>query len=186
MPDMILVTPAPEHLASYAEALRRGASPSSTRPELAHEHLDAIATDPAAFLASEDDPEGKGPPVTLADGRQVPRLPVIARWMWDGAYAGSIGLRWQPGTPELPPHVLGHIGYGVVPWRRRMGYATRALALILPEAAQRGLPQVDLTIDPGNHASRRVVEANGGVLVERFATGPEHGHIEMLRFRIHL
>jgi predicted acetyltransferase len=38
--------------------------------------------------------------------------------MWDGDFAGAINLRWQPGTAELPPHCLGHIGYGVVPWKR--------------------------------------------------------------------
>ena len=30
-------------------------------------------------------------------------------------YAASIGIRWQPGTAELPPHVPGHIGCSVVP-----------------------------------------------------------------------
>jgi predicted acetyltransferase len=41
--------------------------------------------------------------------------------MWDGEFCGSIGLRWLPGTEELPPHCLGHIGYAVVPWKRRLG-----------------------------------------------------------------
>ena len=57
--------------------------------------------------------------------------------MWDGEFCGSIGFRWQPGTSTLPPYVLGHIGYAVVPWKRGRGYATQALALLLPEARKR-------------------------------------------------
>ena len=38
----------------------------------------------------------------LPDGTCVPRLPGYQRWMWDGAFAGSIGFRWQYGTVELP------------------------------------------------------------------------------------
>jgi predicted acetyltransferase len=116
----------------------------------------------------------------------VPRISSIVRWIWDGAFAGSIGLRWQPGTTALPAYCLGHVGYSVVPWRRQRGYATRALALILPEAARRGLSHVDITTDPGNLASRKVIEANGGTLVERFAKGPKYGGSESLLYRIAL
>ena len=61
------------------------------------------------------------------DGSTAKRLPGFKRWLWDGEFCGSIGLRWQPGTTALPPHCLGHIGYAVVPWKRRRGYATQAL-----------------------------------------------------------
>jgi predicted acetyltransferase len=181
-----LVTPAPRHLASYEEALERGYCPSTTRPALREEHLAALRAAPEAFLAQQDDPEGKGSPMTLPDGSQVPRIPSIVRWMWDEAFAGSISLRWQRGTADLPPHVLGHIGYSVVPWRQRRGYATRALALILPEAARRGLTQVDITTRPDNLPSQKVIAANGGVLVGEFTKGPEYGGSRELLFRIAL
>ena len=106
--------------------------------------------------------------------------------MWDGELCGSIGLRWQPGTSALPPHVLGHVGYGVVPWKRGLGYATLALKLILPEAKAEGLEYVELTTEPGNVASQRVITANGGVLVERFVKTAQHHGGEALRFRIEL
>jgi predicted acetyltransferase len=47
-----------------------------------------------------------------------------------------------------PPHVLGHIGYAVVPWKQRRGYATQALRQVLPHAWAEGLPCVELTADP--------------------------------------
>jgi predicted acetyltransferase len=91
------------------------------------------------------DREAAGPPVTLPDGTAAARLPGFRRWIWDGDFAGVIGLRWQPGTEALPQYVLGHIGFSVVPWKRRRGYATRALALLLDDARREGLQYVELT-----------------------------------------
>ena len=100
----------------------------------------------------------------MPDGTKAQRLPGYHRWIWDGAFAGSVGFRWAPGTPELPPHVLGHMGYAVVPWKRRRGYATRALAMLLKVAREVGLSRVEITCDEDNEPSRRVIEKNGGVL----------------------
>ena len=180
-----LVVPAAEHLAAYLDALRRGWYPNTTRPASGPEELQAIARDAAAFLATQqDDPAAKGPPITLADGSQVPRLPSRRRWIWDGEFCGSIQMRWQEGTHELPPYCLGHIGYSVVPWKQRRGYATRALALMVREAKARGLPHVEITTAPANIASQKVILANGGVLVEEFEKLPSLGGGRELRFRI--
>ena len=182
---MELVVPSLAYLDGYADALRRGWSADNIRLEAAaREELDRIAADPQAFVASLDDREAKGGPITLPDGSTVARLPGFRRWMWDGAFCGSIALRWQPGTGALPPHVLGHIGYAVVPWKRGRGYATQALALMLEEARREGLPHVELATDPDNRPSQRVILGNGGVLVERFHA-PAYGK-EELRFRISL
>lgn len=182
-----LVRPAAAHLVAYEAALRRGWSPDNLRGEAVRlEQLEAIARDPEGFLAGLEDRDARGGPVTLPDGRQMPRLPGFRRWIWDAGFCGSIGFRWQPGTPDLPPHVLGHIGYAVVPWRRREGQATRALGLLLEEVAPLGLPWVELTTDPGNLASIAVMTANGGVLVEQFDAGPLYGGRQELRFRIAL
>ena len=182
---MQLVRPGPEHLASYVAALERGWSADNERGvEAAREELSRIQADAAAFLAGVEDREAKGPPVTLPDGSTAKRLPGVRRWLWDGEFCGSIGLRWQPGTTALPPHCLGHIGYAVVPWKQRLGYAKSALRLILPEAKAVGLSYVEITTDPDNIASRRVIEANGGILVEHFIKPQQFGCKPGLRFRI--
>lgn len=183
---MQLVWPSAEYLPSYVNALRRGWSPDNVRPEVAREELERIARDSSAFLASRIDPEGKGPPVVLPDGTPVARLPGYHKWIWDGEFCGSINFRWQPGTPALPPYCLGHIGYAVVPWKRGRGYATQALAMLLPEAKQHGLPYVEITTDADNVVSQRVIVANGGQLVERFNKPAEYGGAESLRYRVYL
>lgn len=156
---MQLVRPGPEHPAGYVAALERGWFYDSERGvEIAHEELSRIHADAAAFLANMEDREAKGPPITLPDGSAAKRLPGIRRWLWDGEFCGSIGLRWEPGTPALPPLCLGHIGYSVVPWKQRLGYGTSALRLILPETKAVGLPYVEITLIQTNIASRRVVE----------------------------
>ena len=187
MTELELRVPWRGGLDEYAEALRRGWSPDNVRGRAAaEEQLARIAEDADAFLATQDDPEAKGPPVKLPDGREVTRLPGFYRWIWDGEFCGTVGFRWQPGTADLPGYVLGHIGYGVVPWKQGRGYATRALGLVLPEARARGLAYVELITDADNIASQRVIEANGGVLAEQFTKPAAYGEGEGLRYRIAL
>jgi predicted acetyltransferase len=183
---MELVWPAGKFLAGYIHALQQGWSPDNLRAEVAQEHLARIADDPDRFLAEQVDREGKGPEVTLPDGRTVPRLPGYSRWMWDGEFCGVINFRWKPGTTELPPYCLGHIGYSVVPWKQRRGYATRALKLLLAEAVDEGLAYLEIVTDADNLASQKVIEANGGKLIENFRKAKEYGGTDGLRYRIYL
>jgi predicted acetyltransferase len=184
---MELVWPAKAYLASYVAALSTGWSADNVRGKVAaDEHLAKIERDAGAFLASLVDREARGDPIALPDGTTVPRLPGYIRWVWDGEFCGSIGLRWQPGTEDLPPFCLGHIGYAVVPWKQRRGYATAALRQMLPAARDEGLRYVTLTTDPDNVASQRVIEANGGRVIQRFIKLPAYGGGESLRYRIDL
>ena len=80
----------------------------------------------------------------------------------DEEVVGRISLRHTL-TPWLL-EVGGHIGYAVRPTARRRGHATTALGLMLRVAAERGIDPVLVTCDDDNVGSRRVIEANGGVL----------------------
>jgi predicted acetyltransferase len=175
-------------LQSYvAAALKQGWSADNVRgAAAAAEELASISEDPDRFLASLVDRDASGAPVTLPDGSTVARLPGYRRWIWDGEFCGSIGFRWQRGSSDLPPYCLGHIGYAIVPWKQRLGYATLALQYLLPEARREGLAYVEITTDPDNLASRRVIEANGGILHERFVKPTQFGGTEGLRYRISL
>ena len=181
---MELVWPGAQYLPGYVNALQQNWSPDNLRPETATDHLARIAQDPDRLLAEQVDREAKGPPVVLPDGSTAPRLPGYVQWMGDREFCGTIGFRWQPGTTELPPYCLGHIGYSVVPWKRQRGYATRALELLLPLARAEGLAYVELTTQVDNIPSQRVIEANGGEVVERFHKSHMHGGAESSRYRI--
>lgn len=184
---MDLVWPSLEYLPGYAGALERGWSPDNVRgANAAREQLERIAQDPGRFVASLVDRDASGPPIEWPDGTTSRRLPGFSLWMWDGEMCGAINFRWQPGTAELPTTCLGHIGYSVVPWKRRLGYATAALRQLLPLAKAEGLPYVQITTDVANVVSQRVVSANGGTLVEEFTKPLQQGGQRALRFRIAL
>jgi predicted acetyltransferase len=186
--DLELKRPARDLLPDYVRALTRGWSADNVRGiAAADEERAAIARDPDAFVASLDDRAAQGAPIAMPDGSRVPRLPGYRRWLWDGEFCGSIGFRWQAGTSALPPYVLGHVGYSVVPWKQRRGYATRALAMLLPLARDEGLTHVEITTDPANLASQKVILTNGGRLIGPFRRAPSYGDDALhLLFRIDL
>ena len=183
MPDAMpfsLVVPASEHLASYAAALETGWSPNTLR-DVSGEHLASLRADADGFLESLVPKPGET--IALPDGRMVERLPGCVRWMWDGEFAGSINFRHVPGTEALPEHVLGHIGYAVVPWKRRRGYARQALGMMLAVAREAGMARVEVCCDSENAISRRVIERNDGVLIRRLPNPPREGRTELV-FRL--
>ncbi len=178
---LTLVEPGPALLPGYAAALEAGWSPNTTR-DVSREQLAALRADPDAFLRDLTDPSGT---VTLADGMVVPRLPSALFWLSDGDFCGSINFRFQRGTEDLPAFCSGHIGYSIVPWKRRRGYATQALRLVLPIARREGLARVSVTCDADNLGSVRVIEANRGILAGR-AAHPDRPGEEKLTYWIAL
>src|SRR5215469_2184395 len=90
-------------------------------------------------------------------------VPVTELWYVDGAcYIGTVMIRH-----ELTPQLLrdgGNIGYHVVPGQRRRGHATAMLAAACAWCRDLGLTQVLVTCSAANIASRRVIQANAGVL----------------------
>lgn len=173
MVEISLVVPNRARLASYVAALKAGWSPDNTQ-DLHQEHLVSIRRDADAFLRDLIAPDG---PIRHADGTVAERLPAKLSWIWDGKFCGLVSLRWQAGTDALPPFVPGHLGYGVVPWKRRRGYAGMAVALALDQARGFGLRRLFVAIDEGNIASRRVVEKNGGRMLGP-GTPPATGRVE--------
>ena len=90
-------------------------------------------------------------------------VPVTELWYVDGScYIGTVMIRHEL-TPRLRRDG-GHIGYHVVPGQRRRGHATAMLAAACAWCRDLGLARVLVTTAADNVASRRVIEANAGVL----------------------
>jgi len=180
--DLILIEPRRELLPGLVDCMRRTPPRNEVDAFITNGEIAQIESDPDAYMRRL---EGDGT-LEFPDGTIVPLLPTITRWMWDGELAGGINFRWQPGTTELPPTCLGHIGYDVFAWKRQRGYATRALGLMLDEIRPVGLPFVLLTTDADNEWSQKVIRANGGAMVEEFSKRPEHGGGHAYTWRINL
>lgn len=93
-------------------------------------------------------------------------VPSTTYWWTDGdTYLGRINIRHC--LNEHLREIGGHIGYDIRPTARRRGHATAMLAATLPRAAALGIEKALITCDLDNIASRKVIEANGGVLEDQ-------------------
>jgi predicted acetyltransferase len=184
-----LIVPLLDRLSAYVDALERGWSPDNILGDAARVAiLERIRADAALFIERQTNLEALGGPVELPDGTKGERLPSRAFWIFDAdqAFCGSINLRWPQHGRPLPPHVLGHVGYAVVPWQRRRCHASAALRSLLPYARALGLPWIWISTDPHNIGSRKVIESAGGVLIESFTRPGAYGHSAAVRYRVDL
>ena len=94
---------------------------------------------------------------------EPPAVPESVHWgALDGGVVGFIALRHR-----LNEHLAqfgGHLAYEVRPSFRRQGVATTMFRLLLVTEPARALGRILVTCAPANAASRRTIEANGGVL----------------------
>lgn len=85
----------------------------------------------------------------------------------DRAVIGELQLRHMPSkSPSFPEGFENHIYYEIRPEFRGKGYGAGILGLGLEEARKLGLEEVVLTCVESNVASQKVIEANGGTLLD--------------------
>jgi predicted acetyltransferase len=93
-------------------------------------------------------------------------VPCTSYWWVEGHdYLGRLAIRHRLTDTLLERG--GHIGYDVRPAARRRGHATAMLAAARPLANALGIDPALVTCDTTNHASRKVIEANGGILEDQ-------------------
>lgn len=93
-------------------------------------------------------------------------VPQSTWWFVEGDdYLGRISCRHL--LTEWLLEYGGHVGYEVRPTARRRGHATAMLRAVLPCVHALGIDPALLTCDDTNVASRKVIEAAGGVLEDQ-------------------
>ncbi len=137
---------------SFIEAIRE------FQAEGRYEHLsiDALEADFSGYVSDR----------TQRRTRPAPdKVPESVFWLIadDGqTYIGRVSLRHE--LNDFLSRFGGHIGYDIRPSMRRQGYGMLICKLGLEEARKIGLRRAQLTVDEDNTASRKIIEANGGVL----------------------
>lgn len=166
-----LIRPCEDYLASYSEAIREDAE---LRPEAERIFDDADAILLNAYKAERG--------IDVAPGYASETI----LWLVDEThFIGEVGIRHTL-TPELLRYG-GHIGYEIRCSECRKGYGTRLLAMALPYCRDvLGLRRVLITCDDDNIGSRRIIEANGGVLENKVVNVIDRGTILTRRYWIDL
>ncbi len=170
--DLVLIEPHVAYASAFRDLVRDYSDQSEDVPHT--EYLEALA-DFGIYCSRLHLHE---------EGLDLPRgwVPSSTRWLvrrhGEKCILGVVRIRHRLTRQLLKSG--GHIGYDVPPAHRRRRYATTMLALAVREAERLGLRKVLLVCDRTNIPSRRVIEANGGLL----ARG--HGRSENeLRYWIH-
>lgn len=103
--------------------------------------------------------------IALSRGDNLPShyVPQTNYWLLIDSYPVGVGKLRHSLNDHLKKSG-GHIGYSIRPSERGKGYGTIILSELLKRAADMGIEEVMLTCEPNNVSSRKVIEANKGVL----------------------
>ncbi len=149
-----LVLPSIRYKESYIEAVRAYKAEGIERykdldPQWLEEHFVEFVEQLAMEAAGKGLPPG--------------RVPHTEFWLVDDEqFIGRLDIRHE--LNDYLHHVGGHIGYDVRSDQRGKGYGKLILELGLQKAKDLGLENVLITCDATNIPSKKVIEANGGVL----------------------
>lgn len=158
-----LINPDLVHIPSYVLALKEGHRCGGGALPTADQVLKIIG-DPQAFL---DDLSAPKPPTFINEkGEEVERVPQTTLWLVDGGeFLGDARIRHRLNDRLFLSG--GHIGYGVRPSARKKGHATELLRQSLIWIRDNlGLDKALLSCLEENVASARVMEKNGGQLID--------------------
>ncbi len=173
-----LVKPCKDFLSSYLEALAEGTHCNMALGAFADETPEEISRDPDGYISKINDTSARV--VELPDGSSYTVADHALFWLVDGArYLGSVSLRFA-GDKEVIEEFGGHIGVAIRPGLLNKGYGVRAATLAWQLAGayfkEIGINQIFVSCNPTNTASKKLIEHNGGKLVQEktdaFGTGP--------------
>lgn len=149
-----LVRPSPAYRDSYIDAVYEYIAENQEptwHPEILRERFGEFLL---ALQQAESDPLAGLVPAT--------HYWLVAK---PAGYLGEVSLRHR--LNESLRRFGGHLGYKIRPSERRKGYGSLLCKLAIEKARQRGITDILITCDDDNTPSRKIIEANGGVLVDR-------------------
>ncbi|MDR1694426.1 MAG: GNAT family N-acetyltransferase [Lactobacillaceae bacterium] len=159
---MELAKPSLEYRKSFIEAVNEGFSFSSLR-DFTEEEKQKINNDFESFFKEKYDRVFAPAKIICEDGNSYDKVPDTTYWLVDeGEFIGQFSLRHYL-NDFLFMHG-GNIGYVIRPSKRKMGYATKGLGLVLTEARKLGLDKVMISAKEENIGSWKAIEKNGGEL----------------------
>ena len=149
---MQLVKPSTKYQESYLAAFEEG------KPETNHTSLTSPRENQsfAEFVREEIDHE---------KGKSLPKDWVSETVLWlidTNEFIGRVSIRHR--LTETLRATGGHIGYWIRPSKRKLGYGKIILKLALSTAKKLKIHHVLVTCDETNIGSRKIIEANDGVL----------------------
>lgn len=133
--------------------------------ELSLDNFDFLLDSLGTYDENEDWSAYLGRLESLRRGENVPEGWVPATFLVaevDGRIVGRVSIRHE--LNDYLERRAGHIGYGIRPEFRGMGYATEILRMSLDLARKLGVEKALVTCNDANVASAKVIEKCGGVL----------------------
>jgi predicted acetyltransferase len=177
---MQLVVPSSTYKESFLEALLEYQNEKITERDIRYDltslNPELLKLDFDSYIKRiADAGKGKGlPPGFVAH---------TTYWLVDGKeFIGRVDIRHK--LTETLLREGGHIGYDIRPSKRKKGYGKKLLTLVLPKVKELGITKALITCNENNSASKKIIEANGGVFENSVDMG--EGNPRKLRYWIAL
>ena len=174
---MELIVPSVKYNDSFIQAVKEYQSvDADDRKDIFELKVEELQSDFSSYIANL---------LSESEGKNLPEgyVPQTTYWLIDnGEFIGRVSIRHT-----LTEHLLkegGHIGYDISPSKRNKGYGRKILELSLLKAKELGIDKVLVTCNETNLASKKIIEANGGILENALDMG--EGKPKKLRYWITL
>jgi predicted acetyltransferase len=173
---MQLISPSSNYKVSFLQALEEYQKEKSQtfNRDLLLLNIEALTKDFSLYVNKVlDESQGKNLPEGYVSHTTY--------WLVDNKeFIGRVDIRHV--LTETLLREGGHIGYDIRPTKRNQGYGKKTLELALPKAKALGITKVLITCHETNIPSKRIIEANGGVLENSVSMG--EGKPKKLRYWI--
>ena len=158
---MFLSEPTKKYKQSFIEAMRETEEESSDTD--IHKRITEAEQDFDKYLNGlKEQEKGKN--------LKPEHVPQTTYWLIDNdEYIGAVRIRHS--LNEALMKEGGHIGYDIRPSKRKLGYGSKILALVLPKAKILGITKALLTCNSTNTGSIKIIEKNGGILWDKIPGG---------------